>query len=789
MDENTSKEIALAMLAAASSQDVLEIIQHGDYSYWLDDPQNWHPYGGREKNWDTVGNQQGNAVGALTELITNGIDAVLLKKAKQSGVQDPRSDSAPKSMFEAVRRFFPQAVEGKISNLEPQQRTDLAKQCMLIGVKRADRANGIYPTYTVVDFGEGQKPEDFPKTLLSLGEKNKEGIPFVQGKFNMGSTGSLRFCTRSDINLGHYKFVLSKRMETEWWGWTLIRVRRERKGEALPVAEFFSPGSIIPKFRQPIISAFGHAEHGQVGQGSIIKLYEYDIGSPARNVDFGLYNGLTVNLIDCALPILIYDFDAKPTQGKGKDRAEGIAPRTFGGMNTVLAEHTNKAKDMPGDASLALTPARGQVEFVHHVKEEKDEQIGTVKIIVTAVSKFHEFLEKQRARIFYTVNGQTQATQNASFLNERVGLGDLRNHILVNVVCDKMDSGMLATVFMPDRERKASNQYSKILEDIVIAALKEDSRLREYAATIRRRRATEHTEDEAETTDFLNELVKIDPSIKELLGLGVAIVDTGKVPGGHTNFEGKKFPTFLKPLNLRSENGVLVKEVPLNGHRRIECGTDAENEYLERNDSPGRTWCSIADKALPHSVKLWNGTATYTVKAPKSALVGDEVDAEFGFMDDGANFVPLKFKVQIKFVEEELADKGNSGSKTNTKEKETKALGFPKFEWVAEADWSDHEFDEEAGAYVSEGEPKVVYINRDNKYLRLMRIKVKDEADRIHQEHMFKWGLGLLTLSVHKKAIEKNLDEAEAAVRLASSAISGHIVTIIRRLGGSQEHK
>ena len=45
---------------------------------------------------------------------------------------------------------------------------------------------------------EGQKPEDFPKTFLSLSEKNKEGIPFVQGKFNMGSTGSLRFCTRSN---------------------------------------------------------------------------------------------------------------------------------------------------------------------------------------------------------------------------------------------------------------------------------------------------------------------------------------------------------------------------------------------------------------------------------------------------------------------------------------------------------------------------------------------------------------------------------------------------------------
>ncbi len=151
-----------------------------------------------------------------------------MRKAKEHGITDFRSPEAPQNMFEAVKRFFPQVVDGKISNLSPKQRTDLAEQCLLVGVKRAARVNSIYPTYTLVDFGEGQKPADFPKTFLSLSEKNKEGISFVQGKFNMGSTGSLRFCTRSDIRLGHYKLIISKRHDYDYWGWTLIRVRELR---------------------------------------------------------------------------------------------------------------------------------------------------------------------------------------------------------------------------------------------------------------------------------------------------------------------------------------------------------------------------------------------------------------------------------------------------------------------------------------------------------------------------------------------------------------------------------
>jgi len=781
VEQKQSKSYALSLLGALSAGDVEAIIKGSeDARYWFDNPQNWISYGGRPKNWDTVGNQQTNPVGALVELVTNGIDAILLRKARESGIEDFRSARAPQGMFEAVKRYFPGVVEGKIANLEPAQRTKLAEQCMSIGVKRADRMNSRYPTYTLVDFGDGQKPEDFPSTFLSLSERNKEGIPFVQGKFNMGSTGSLRFCTRSDIRLGHYKLIVSRRPGHEYWGWTLIRVRGPRTGEALPVAEYFAPFGQILRFSASSISAFGHESLGHATEGSVVRLYEFDAGGRAYTVDFGLYDALTVNLIDCALPVQLYDFDAKPITGKGKLREQGIAARTFGGLSVVLrSELPSPEEDADEEA------AKGATEWVHHVLDEKNEELGHIKIVATAVIKLKQFLHSQPARVFYTVNGQTHAIERASFLNTRVGLGDLRNHVLINVVCDGMDRRALAAIFMPDRERKANVVLARMLEDLVIRALKEDGKLREYAAEIRRRRATEYVEDTEETKDFLSELAKIDPAIKDLFGLGAFLPEIAEKSGGKTPFKGKKFPTILNPLNLRLESGRYVKEVPINAYRRIECGTDAENEYLARVDSPGETWCSLPPNEMPHSVSLRNGTASFTVRVPKQAMVGQKVAAEFGFQDVGPNTEPLKFAVEILYTEPEQPKTGKSGKTKDTKLDTKPSLAMPSFEWVGEADWADHEFTEDSGAYVSTSEKTVVYINRDNKFLRALRVKEKDDAARILNENMFRYGLGILALSIHRKGQDRNPDEAETIVRLATEAISAHIVTIIRRLGGA----
>ena len=781
MDQKLSKSFALRLMGALSAADVDAVIKGDDDArYWFDNPQNWLPYGGRPKNWDTVGNQQTNPVGAMVELVTNGIDAILLRKARDGGIEDSRSAQAPQSMFEAVKRFFPGVIEGKIANLEPGPRAKLAEQCILIGVKRADRANSRYPTYTVIDFGEGQKPEDFSSTFLSLSERNKEGIPFVQGKYNMGSTGSLRFCTRSDIRLGHYKLIVSRRPGHEYWGWTLIRVRGPRASEALPVAEYFAPYGQIQLFKANSLNAFGHENLGKVSEGTVVRLYEFDVGGHAYQVDFGLYDALTVGLIDCALPVQLYDFDAKPITTKGKLREEGIAARTFGGLSVVLRSALADSSDEEPEEG-----GKGTTEWVHHVLDEKHEELGHIKIVATAVSKLKESLQHQPARIFYTVNGQTHAIERASFLNVRVGLGDLRNHVLVNVICDGMDRRALAAIFMPDRERKANVELARILEELVIRALKEDGKLRVYAAEIRRRRATEYVEDTEETKDFLAELAKIDPAIKDLFGLGTFLPEITQKNGGEKPFKGKKFPTFLEPLNLRQEEAKYVKEVPISGYRRIECGTDAENDYLSRVDSPGEAWCSLEPHEMPHGVSLRNGTAMFTVRAPKHAKPGEAANAEFGFTDVGRNLDPLKFAVQIRYTEAETPKSGKPGKKRDTKEDTKPSLGMPRFEWVKEADWSEHDFDEDSGAYVDIGEKTVVYLNQDNRYLRALRVREKDEAARILNENMFRFGLGILALSIHRKASQPDADAAEAVVRLATGAMAPHIITVIRRLGGS----
>ena len=787
MDEQLSKSIALRLITAKSAEDVHAVLTDDAARFYFDDPQNWSPYGNREKNWDTVGNQQTNPIGALVEIVTNGIDTILLRKAREAGIVDFRSSEAPTSMVEAVKRFFPYVVEGKIQRLEPEQRTALAEKCIQVAVQRAFRKNHQYPTYTMIDAGDGQLPQDFPRTFLSLSEKNKEGISFVQGKFNMGSTGSLRFCTRSDIRLGHYKLIVSRRPGQPYWGWTLITVRGPRAGEALPVAEYFHINkTAIPKFRGDSLSAFGHETLGVISEGSMIRLYEYDIGPESRSVDLGIYNALTVNLIDCALPIRLYDFDAMPVAGKGSLRAEGIAARTFGGLNVVLRaelpENTETIVDEP--------KAQGNTEWVHLVEDIKDEELGHIKIVATAVSRLQEFLSKQPARVFYTINGQTHAFERGSFLNNRAGLPDLRNHVLINVVCDDMNKQAMATIFMPDRERKANTALARMLEARVIGALKGDEKLRTYATEIRRRRASEHVEDQQATKDLLRELVKADPAIRELFGLGAFLPELDKSPGGDDLFKGKKFPTFLTPLNLRTEVGGLVKELPINGIRRIECGTDAENDYLTRVDSPGMTGCAVDELVMPHSVKLRNGIARFTLKPPKTAKVGEEVFVEFGFVDH-EHPEPLKFGVTIRYTEEEPTNTNPSGNRTNTKTAEQLAIGQPNFQWVPESEWSEHNFDQDSAAYVSTGQTTDVYVNIDNRFLRAMRVREKDEGTRMLSENMFKMGLGLLALAIHKKATAPETESSPMSdpddfTRQATTAMAPYIVTIIRRLGGAE---
>ena len=101
-----------------------EVEQLLRYYSLLDSPANWDYYGGTDSNFSVVENQQSRPVPALIEKITNGIDAILMRRCIENGL-DPSSPQAPRSIMEAVEKFFPNHKNWDILPNRRRQAEDL----------------------------------------------------------------------------------------------------------------------------------------------------------------------------------------------------------------------------------------------------------------------------------------------------------------------------------------------------------------------------------------------------------------------------------------------------------------------------------------------------------------------------------------------------------------------------------------------------------------------------------------------------------------------------------------
>ena len=143
---------------------------------------NWRPLGGIDNNFGVVENQQSSPIASLIEKLTNSIDAILMRRCAEEGI-DPKSEHAPRSMEEAVVAFFPKQ---KLWDYAATDRRIQAERIQIL----ADGPKGD-TSLIIYDDGEGQHPEAFESTFLSLLKGNKNDIHFVQGKYNMGGSGAI----------------------------------------------------------------------------------------------------------------------------------------------------------------------------------------------------------------------------------------------------------------------------------------------------------------------------------------------------------------------------------------------------------------------------------------------------------------------------------------------------------------------------------------------------------------------------------------------------------------------
>ena len=277
----------------------------------LKNPDNWLPYGEDKSNFSVFDNQQPNAVSALIEKITNSIDSILLKECKLKNINPMNKERAPKSMNEAVEKFF-NIKNGELGEITATERKKLSQNIQLIAT-----GHKKIPDLLIFDSGEGQHPDDFSDTFLSIRKGNKNKIHFVQGQFNMGSTGAVVFCGDS-----RYQLTASKRNQKIFenekkskninsMGFTLVRrhilSEKEDKNYKNSWYEYFSIEGKIPSFEINELD-IDLCEDIKFKTGAIIKLFSYYLprgcGGTIRD---GLFHELNQSLYKPVLPFLLSD--------------------------------------------------------------------------------------------------------------------------------------------------------------------------------------------------------------------------------------------------------------------------------------------------------------------------------------------------------------------------------------------------------------------------------------------------------------------------------------------------
>ena len=745
------QDIALKLIKAEKEDEVDEIINK--YSEFKN-PENWQNYGGLENNFGTIGNQQSDSTAALVEKIVNSIDAVLICEAKRRRI-DPKGPSAPQSMEKAVEQFF--GIEnGNIGNLLTKEQRELAQKIKLI-------ATGLKtnPSYIIYDEGEGQQPDDFADTFLSLHKANKNEVPFVQGRFNMGGTGALPFCGTKN-----YQFLLSKKHpelvndEENLWGFTLVRRRRPKEGEKSSVYEYFAPDGKVLRLKADKLKILPDEEPGKYNQeikhGTLIKLYEYDITEQTL-ATFDLYYSLNRRLFKIPIPVRI--IDNRDYKGTNKITLKGMAVR--------IGTHRNRQEfieeEFPVDETIKI------------------EGLGKarVKTWLFKEGKAENWIKPSEA-IILTINGQAHATFDRRFFT-RKATGKrtwIKDSLLMHVDCSEFPPDIKEDLFMGSRDRmrrgkKLGNRIEKELEQLI----KKDETLKKWNSRRREEKMNDVIEEQEENTrDVFEELVNNNPEIASIFGAGNSLANPYKMGATEDVFEGKRFPTYLKLINPNDG----IKECPENKYCRVVLETNAENEFFSRVNDPGEL--RVKPNEILKSSKLRNGRLTLTLEPGFMGLQeGDTKEVKVTVDSFGAvDLLQQEFELVVTPPQKKKNDNSNGDNKDQVEN-----LQLPDVYLLSKEQWEDNwpgEWREELAVDIKEAEENIdIFVNEDN--VNLQRILKREEPDELEVKLLkqkFKIAMGIVGFSIYSEF--EDSEEEEEVLFKTTKSISQIILPLLKSL-------
>ena len=809
IDSASVRALCFRLVQADTEADVIGALT--DAGYW-EDPSAWRLFSDDENAFAVIGNQQAEAVAAFIEKIVNSVDARLVDASRLAGC-DPEGPNAPGSMRHAVARFFegrehPKPADGRIAEWPNDKATSEGR---LLTVAATGHMPPGQPSLTVADQGEGQTPDAFPDTFMSIQRNNKLRIPFVQGKFNMGGTGALQFSKLQLIVSRRNPAFLndSASPRDRQWGFTIVRREPPTAGAKSSVFRYLAPVPIadsdfrgVLAFAADELPIFPEADatvryayHRQSRYGSLVKLYEYTWQGTKSNIVMsgdGLLRRIDVGLPELALPVRVFECRAGYSGHLGSfaTNALGLVARL----------------DRDRDRNL-----------------EAGEPIGGVIVLDDGKQirlRVYVFLDKDKAKsyrnsrhgVVFGVNGQMHAAYASDFFSrDRVNLSYLKDSLLVFADCSEIDGQTREDLFMNSRDRLRVNPVSKQLEEKLESFLRHEPTLREIQNRRRQRATEEKLSDDKPLSDVLARLMKTNPVLNQLflqgLNISTPFPPSGTGNGRRHDFVGKRFPTFFR-FKERGDGEPLRRTAALGTRVRVAFETDAEDSYFVRDIDAG-VW--NVQRCIDGQIVDATGWITTGPKSgmaqlwfdelPEDAQPGSRLEYVIEVTDSGRVDA---FRMELTLDVNAASNRETTSGTTTTRNANSgkgrhggsdSLLNLPRITPVHREDWPEHDFNETSALRVlhvgtDDDESAPVYdffVNVDNKFL-LHNYKQRGGNAAV-LEKQFIYGLVLVGLALiqdhHRRSPEAQGDSPgiEEIIARTTRALGSILVPMLQSLG------
>lgn len=536
--------------------------------------QNWYPIGNNESNYGIIENQQSNPIAALVEKITNSIDALLMKRCLQEQI-DPKGVDAPRSMDEALGKFYPEYKSWDLPTFRRKQSEEI--QILADGPTK-DSSVVIY------DNGEGQHPDDFETSFLSLMRGNKNEIHFVQGKYNMGGSGAIVFCGKKGFQL-----IASKKYSNDGlFGFTLVREHPLSKDENQTKKntwyEYLKIDGKIPAFS---IDSIDLKLYGRkFDTGTVIKLYSYQMKG-IYGFAQELSQSLNEFLFKPFLPFLTVD-------RKERYPNNPVLEATVFGLQRRLEDETDYVEDwFSEEYSDTLF---GKMKVTCYVFRAKQ---GNKSVKDTKDDIKRRFF-KNNMSVLFSMNGQVHGHYTTEFITKGLKFSLLKDYLLIDVDCTSMKYDFRKELFMASRDRLRDGDEAKELRDFLRKKLSK-SKLNDINKN-RKEAIGFESEDTSELIKVFSKNLPKDSELFKLLQNTLKIEEkkkseTQKDTVQKSNkqkeekpFKPERFPSYFRLFNKKDN---LPIPVPVGGEKTLKFETDVENHYFDRTEEPGDLQVSV----------------------------------------------------------------------------------------------------------------------------------------------------------------------------------------------------